>query len=66
MASTNTTQGLGPAAQLALQLKSPMLLFTASPARPVRLTGKDSATRRSAAKSHEEVLRLAEQEPHAT
>jgi nucleotide-binding universal stress UspA family protein len=54
-------QGLGPAAQLALQLKIPMLLFTAIPPSDA-LQGKDSATAAFLPRATEEVLRLAEQE----
>jgi len=54
-------QGLGPAAQLALQLKIPMLLFTAIPPADA-LKGKDSATAAFLPRATEEVLRLAEQE----
>lgn len=54
-------QGLGPAAQLALQLKIPMLLFTAIPPSDA-LQGKDSATAALLPRATEEVLRLAEQE----
>jgi nucleotide-binding universal stress UspA family protein len=54
-------QGLGPAAQLALQLKIPMLLFTAIPPSDA-LKGKDSATAAFLPRATEEVLRLAEQE----
>jgi nucleotide-binding universal stress UspA family protein len=52
---------LGPAAQLALQLKIPMLLFTAIPPSDA-LQGKDSATAAFLPRATEEVLRLAEQE----
>jgi nucleotide-binding universal stress UspA family protein len=54
-------QGLQPAAQLALQLKIPMLLFTAIPPADA-LKGKDSATAALLPRATEEVLRLAEQE----
>lgn len=54
-------QGVGPAAQLALQLKIPMLLFTAIPPFDA-LKGKDSATATLLPRATEEVLRLAEQE----
>ena len=54
-------QGLGPASQLALQLKIPMLLFTAIPLAGA-LTGKDSATAALLPRATEEILRLAEQE----
>jgi nucleotide-binding universal stress UspA family protein len=54
-------QGVGPAAQLALQLKIPMLLFTAIPPSGA-LKGKDSATATLLPGATEEVLRLAEQE----
>ena len=54
-------QGLGPAAQLALQLKIPMLLFTAIPPSDA-LKGKDSASAAFLPRATEEVLRLAEQE----
>ncbi|HJX67080.1 MAG TPA: universal stress protein [Polyangia bacterium] len=54
-------QGLRPAAQLALQLKIPMLLFTAIPPSDA-LKGKDSATAALLPRATEEVLRLAEQE----
>jgi nucleotide-binding universal stress UspA family protein len=54
-------QGLGPAAQLALQLKIPMLLFTAIPPSDA-LKGKDSATAAFLPRATQEVLRLAEQE----
>ena len=54
-------QGLQPAAQLALQLKIPMLLFTAIPPSDA-LKGKDSATAALLPRATEEVLRLAEQE----
>ena len=54
-------QGLGPAAQLALQLKIPMLLFTAIPPSDA-LKGKDSAAAAFLPRATEEVLRLAEQE----
>jgi nucleotide-binding universal stress UspA family protein len=54
-------QGLAPAAQLALQLKIPMLLFTAIPPSDA-LKGKDSATAALLPRATEEVLRLAEQE----
>jgi nucleotide-binding universal stress UspA family protein len=54
-------QGLQPAAQLALQLKIPMLLFTAIPPADA-LEGKDSATAAFLPRATEEVLRLAEQE----
>jgi len=54
-------EGLGPAAQLALQLKIPMLLFTAVPPADA-LKGQDSATAALLPRATEEVLRLAEQE----
>ena len=54
-------EGLQPAAQLALQLKIPMLLFTAIPPSDA-LKGKDSATAALLPRATEEVLRLAEQE----
>jgi nucleotide-binding universal stress UspA family protein len=54
-------EGLRPAAQLALQLKIPMLLFTAIPPSDA-LRGKDSATAALLPRATEEVLRLAEQE----
>jgi len=54
-------QGLEPATQLALQLKIPMLLFTAIPPADA-LKGKDSATAAFLPRATEEVLRLAEQE----
>jgi nucleotide-binding universal stress UspA family protein len=54
-------QGLGAAAQLALQLKIPMLLFTAIPPTDA-LKGKDSATAAFLPRATEEVLHLAEQE----
>ena len=54
-------QGLDPAAQLALQLKIPMLLFTAIPPSDA-LKGEDSATAALLPTATEEVLRLAEQE----
>jgi nucleotide-binding universal stress UspA family protein len=54
-------EGLQPAAQLALQLKIPMLLFTAIPPSDA-LKGEDSATASLLPRATEEVLRLAEQE----
>jgi nucleotide-binding universal stress UspA family protein len=54
-------EGLPPAAQLALQLKIPMLLFTAIPPSDA-LKDKDSATAALLPRATEEVLRLAEQE----
>jgi nucleotide-binding universal stress UspA family protein len=54
-------EGLQPAAQLALQLKIPMLLFTAIPPADA-LRGEDSATAAMLPRATEEVLRLAEQE----
>jgi nucleotide-binding universal stress UspA family protein len=54
-------QGLGSAAQLALQFKIPMLLFTAIPPAGA-LKGEDSATAALLPRATEEVLRLAEQE----
>jgi nucleotide-binding universal stress UspA family protein len=54
-------QGLVPAAQLALQLKIPMLLFTAVPPADA-LRGQDFATAAFLPRATEEVLRLAEQE----
>ncbi|MGA7742484.1 MAG: universal stress protein [Polyangia bacterium] len=54
-------QGLQPAAQLALHLKIPMLLFTAVPPSGA-LKGKDSGSAAFLPRATEEVLRLAEQE----